>query len=226
MNALLDAALTYARRGWPVFPCHTPRADGTCSCRRDCGRDIGKHPRTFHGLKDASTDPVTIRRWWKMWPGANVAIVTGAVSGLAVLDVDQAKGGYESLDALEEAHTPLPETVQSLTGGGGMHGVFAHPGVHVSNSVATLGPGLAIRGDGGYIIAPPSVHASGTLYAWEVQHDPDDTPLAPMPAWLLALCQEPGSRPGPHRPSQGVRPGEGIPEGTRNATLYHLGCAM
>src|SRR5262245_19457117 len=89
---LLTAALEYAARGWPVFPLHTPTASG-CSCRRrDCDR-IGKHPRTQHGLKDASTDPATIQRWWRMWSTANIGLVTGAVSGLVVLDEDTQKGG-------------------------------------------------------------------------------------------------------------------------------------
>ena len=120
-NALLEAALAYAARGWYVFPCHTPWQGG-CSCRRaDCA-NIGKHPRwsdaTQHGLQDATTDEVTIRRWWKQWPSANVAIRTGAVSGLVVLDRDDYKGGAESLDALERTYQPLPETVLALTGGG------------------------------------------------------------------------------------------------------------
>src|SRR5262245_25780630 len=107
-NALLDAALAYAARGWLVFPCHTPMSDG-CSCRRNCGR-IGKHPRTRNGLKDATTDETTIRRWWTMWPQANIGIATGAVSGLVVLDEDSYKGGDTTRVELEHTYQPLPET--------------------------------------------------------------------------------------------------------------------
>jgi putative DNA primase/helicase len=214
--ALLDAALSYAARGWHVFPCHTPTETG-CSCRRDCDR-IGKHPRTKNGLHDATTDPATIRRWWKMWPQANLAVRTGAVSGLAVLDQDTGKGGDVSLRELERTYSPLPETVQDLTGNG-VHYVFTHPGTHVKNGVETLGMGLDVRGDGGYVITPPSLHMSGKRYAWELRHDLDETSLAPMPAWLLALCQDTTRRQAPNA-------GDPSPQGSRNETLFKLGCSL
>src|SRR5262245_46943648 len=107
---LLAAALAYAARGWPVFPCHNPRPDGGCSCGQKCGR-TGKHPRTQHGLKDATTDEATIRRWWKQWPEANVAVATGAASNLVILDEDSYKGGDQSRVELERMYQPLPETV-------------------------------------------------------------------------------------------------------------------
>jgi putative DNA primase/helicase len=206
--ALLDAALSYAARGWHVFPCHTPK-EGVCSCRQNCGR-IGKHPRTKNGLHDASTDAAIIRRWWKMWPKANVAIRTGAEAKLVVLDEDSYKGGDASRVDLEHSYAPLPETVQQLTGGGGVQYLFTHPGTHVKNGVETLGAGLDIRGDGGYVIAPPSLHASGKHYAWELSHLPDETPLAPMPDWLLALCQDTTRR-------EAVDAGAPIPDHHRHA---------
>jgi hypothetical protein len=216
-SAQCAAALAYAARGWPVFPCHTPTADG-CSCRRDCGR-IGKHPRTTNGLKDATTDAATIRRWWTMWPTANIGIATGAVSGLVVLDNDLYKGGDTALRELEHTYHALPETPIDLTGGGGEQYFFAHPGSHVKNGVETLGVGLDIRGDGGYVIAPPSLHASGKPYAWELTHLPDEIPLAPMPPWLLALCQASTRREAPSA-------GEPIAHGQRNDTLFKLGCSF
>src|SRR5262245_12561671 len=188
-TTLLDAALRYAARGWHVFPCHTPTGQG-CSCRTPSCKYVGKHPRTLHGLKDATTDEATIRRWWKMWPTANIGIRTGAVSGIVVLDRDDYKGGTESLEELEATYSPLPETAQGLTGGGGIHYVFSHPGTHVTSRTENFAPGLDIKGDGGYIVAPPSLHKSERRYQWEVQQDPEDTPLAPIPDWLLALSQE------------------------------------
>src|SRR6516162_3079795 len=164
-SPLLDTALAYAARGWHVFPCHTPTTQG-CSCtKRAACDDTGKHPRTQHGLKNATTDAAQIRKWWRMWPQANIGVAAGAVSGFVVLDVDSYKGGTESLRDLEQSYRPLPETVQQLTGGGGVHYVFAHPGTPVRNRVETLGAGLDIRGDGGYIIAAPSLHTSGKQYA-------------------------------------------------------------
>ena len=192
-NTLLEAALTYAARGWHVFPCHTPTKGG-CSCRRACGRDRGKHPRTIHGLKQATTDEAQIRKWWTMWPSANVAIRTGEVSGLVVLDRDDYKGGAVSLEELEHTYSGLPETVLSLTGGGGQHYCFAHPGTPVKTTVESVAPGLDIKGEGGYIVAPPSLHMSGKPYTWEIMHEPEDTALAPMPDWLRVLCQESNRR--------------------------------
>jgi hypothetical protein len=216
--SFLDAALSYAARGWRVFPCHAPTPAGGCSCRQDCGR-IGKHPRTQNGLKDASMDHATIRQWWRQWPQANIAIATGAVSRLIVLDEDSYKGGDQSRIELERSYGLLPETIQQLTGGGGIQHLFAHPGMRVKNGVETFGVGLDIRGDGGYIIVPPSLHASGKQYAWEVAHHPDDVALAPMPTWLLALCQEATRREAPSA-------GELIPHGRRNQTLFQLGCGF
>jgi Bifunctional DNA primase/polymerase, N-terminal/Primase C terminal 1 (PriCT-1) len=215
---LLDAGLTYAARGWHVFPCHTPTPTG-CSCtKRDACTDRGKHPRTLHGLKDASTDEATIRRWWTDWPMANIGVVTGALSGLVVLDVDTRKQGEDSLADLEQSYSPLPETVMQITGNG-LHYLFAHPGSPVKNGVAVLGAGLDIRGDGGYIIAAPSLHASGKRYCWEVLHEPDDTPLVPLPAWLGALLQTPARHDSPRADAP-------IPDGQRNETLFRLGCSM
>jgi hypothetical protein len=214
---LLATALSYAARGWHVFPCHTPVAAG-CSCRNsDCER-IGKHPRTKNGLNDATTDEPTIRRWWKTWPDANIAVRTGAISGVVILDRDDEKGGDDSLRELERTHGPLLETVQDITGRG-MHYVFTHPGTPVKNGVETLGAGLDIRGDGGYVIVPPSLHENGQRYTWELMHHPDETPLAPMPAWLITRCQDTTRH-------ETVDAGAPIPEGQRNDELFKLGCAL
>ena len=220
-SSLLDIALAYAARGWHVFPAHTPTlTEELCSCtKRAACTDIGKHPRTKNGLNDATTDAATIRRWWTQWPAANIAIRTGGISGLAVIDRDDYKGGADTLADLERAYSPLPETVVGLTGGGGLHYVFAHPGTHVKTGVDTLGPGLDTRADGGYIIAPPSLHKSGKRYAWEVNHDPDDMPLAPMPDWVRTLCQD-------TTPRTSVDAGAPIPDHQRNDTLFRLGSSL
>ncbi|MBM4274069.1 MAG: DNA primase [Deltaproteobacteria bacterium] len=226
-NPGYTAALTYAEWGWPVIALHTPIGAG-CSCRRpDCG-SVGKHPHYHpehlsHGLKDATTDAALIKTWWEVWPEANVGIVTGAASGLVVLDVDPPKGGDESLEHLEKEYGPLPETVEALTGGGGRHLLFQHPGGTLPNKV-NLYPGLDIRADGGYIVAPPSVHASGRTYEWEVMHNPQEMAIAPIPAWLLHLIQAGG----PHQPARTTLTVEGdkIPAGQRNSTFTSLAGSM
>ena len=215
---LLETALTYARRGWPIFPCHPPTRVG-CSCHQDCGNNRGKHPRTRNGLKDATTARAQIERWWTMWPDANMAVVTGAASGLVVLDIDARKGGELSLEALCARYGPLPPTPEQQTGNG-RHIVFAHPGVPIKNSVEDIGSGLDIRGAGGYILVAPSLHQNGKHYIWEVSHDPADVPLAPMPKWLLATCVAPRARQGA---IDLVAP---IPEGQRNDKLFRIGCGL
>lgn len=187
---LLAAALSYAARGWLVVPLHTPLADGRCDCRRaDCS--VGKHPRVQHGLREGTTDPEQIRTWWSMWPGANIGIVTGAESGLVVLDIDPRHNGDDSLSDLQDRYGPLPDTVEALTGSGGRHILFRHPGGRIGNSQGRLGPGLDTRGDGGYIVAAPSLHASGRKYEWEASSDPTTTELADLPVWLPELLAPP-----------------------------------
>jgi bifunctional DNA primase/polymerase-like protein len=175
---------TYAKRGWPVFPLYWPVSDGRCSCGAERCSSPAKHPLTRKGLKDATCDVETIQRWWEHYPQANVAIKTGEDSGLVVIDVDPAHGGEESLAKLEAKHGPLPDTLTSITGGGGRHLFFAHPGEKVPNNAGTkLGKGLDIRGDGGYVCGPPSMHASGNAY----QFVNWGTAPAHLPKWLLEL---------------------------------------
>jgi hypothetical protein len=160
---LLDAALAYARHGIPVLPVHTPAADGRCSCGRpDCDRP-GKHPRLRHGLTDASADPRRIEMWWARWPEANVGLRTGVVMDVA--DVDSPDGWHGLRHLLGGA---LPAGPQVRTGGGGWHFWFRPMGY--GNRVHLL-PGVDWRGAGGYVLAPPSRHASGTTYYWVVRPD-------------------------------------------------------
>lgn len=177
-NPFLSAALAYARRGWAVFPCKVR----------------GKAPATKHGLKDASTDPAVIRGWWREHPRANVGVVTGIAAGLWVLDidVDPAKGedGGASLAALERVHGPLPATAEQRTPRGGRHLLFQHPGSKIKNSAKQLGAGLDVRGDGGYIVAAPSVHPNGGTYDWSPAGHPDQVEIAAAPAWLLELVTD------------------------------------
>ena len=140
MSTLLKAAIAYAARGWHVLPL----------------RAASKLPATTHGLHDATTDAEVITGWWKRWPNANIGVRTGAVSGLVVLDVDPPHG-FESLAELEAAHGALPPGPRVTTPRGGLHLYFAHPGGVVPNSAGKLGPGLDVRGDGGYVVTVPSV---------------------------------------------------------------------
>jgi hypothetical protein len=133
-------------------------------------------------VKDATTDAATVRQWWRQWPTANVAIATGA--GLMVLDIDPDKGGDESLEDLQRIGR-LPETLEVITGGGGRH-YYLETREAVGNSASKLGPGLDVRGNGGYVVAPPSSHASGGSYTWEGFDD--EGALGVAPGWLVDLC--------------------------------------
>lgn len=188
------AALGLIGRGWRVLPLHEPR-DGGCTCREgaECA-SAGKHPRVTWPASQV-VDAAQVTAWWRQWPSANVGIVTGAVSGLLVLDVDPAHGGLESLGELERRHGVIPPTLTARSGGGGPHHYFAHPGVTIGPSAGKLGPGLDVRADRGLIVAPPSLHKSGTPYSWVTA----GTAPAPCPPWLVEAILPPPPAP-PRRP--------------------------
>lgn len=191
------AALAHAERGWPVLPVWWPAAGPTrCACPDHECTSPAKHPvghLTPHGKDDATTDPAVVRRWWACCPRANVGLRTGSASGLVVLDVD-GRAGQSSLRALVERHGRF-SAAWVRTGSGGWHAYFAHPGVEVRNSVRSIGDGLDIRGDGGSIVAPPSLHVTGGRYRW---HPDPPRELPPMPDWLVDLLATPP--PPPPRP--------------------------
>ena len=181
----LDAALAYGAAGWAVLPVAGVSPAGECGCGRSC-ESPGKHPATRHGVHDATTDPVLIGEWWRRSPGANVGIATGAASGLIVVDVDLPKGGRESLQALVAAGRQLAPTLTSHTGGRGLHLFYGRPeGVAIPNAAGRLPglpealPGIDLRGDGGYVVAPPSTHVSGRPYRWDRRH------IADLPSWIV-----------------------------------------
>jgi len=177
---LLKSAMGYARRGVPVFPLEPG----------------GKRPLTHNGFWDATTDARRFEGLWDRWPAANVGVPTGARSGLLVLDVDPEDGGLESLAELERTNGPLPLTTRARTGGGGTHLFFRYPAEEVRNSAGWLGPGLDVRGEGGYVVVPPS--RTQGAYGWS-----EKAPPADPPAWLLVRLGE-GRRPSPRR--EGRRP--------------------
>src|SRR5262249_24437653 len=148
--------------GWAVFPL----VPGT------------KKPLVAGGFKAATTDPDQIRRWWTETPEANIGVATGAISRIAVLDVDHTKGGDKSWLDLVAKHGQMPETLRQRTQSGGVHFVFQSV-AGLRNSVNKLGDGLDIKSDGGYIVAAPSV-VNGRSYTWENE----GTEPAPMPAWI------------------------------------------
>lgn len=180
-----------------MFSLHTPIKTGDdprCSCDKECGNRIGKHPRWHeydlpNGVKNATTDEKQIIKWWNRWPLANIGIASGRHSFDALdVDVKPEVDGNETLYGLEQGHGNLPDTVEQIPGGGGRHLLFKYSG-KMSNRVK-FAPGLDTRSDGGYIVAPPSLHKSANYYKWELSSRPDEVELAEAPGWLLNLIQK------------------------------------
>ncbi|MGO8871660.1 MAG: Mut7-C RNAse domain-containing protein [Acidimicrobiales bacterium] len=185
-----ESALEACGRGWSVVPLHNVTA-GRCSCGDPSCPAPGKHPRiAWDRLTREAATPDEVERWWRRWPQSNLGLVTGAVSGLVVVDVDPRHGGGDTLVELESVHGGLPHTVESLTGGGGQHFYFRHPGIRVASR--PVAPGLDVKGDGGLVVCPPSIHATGRSYVWETGCEPGTTALADVPSWLLALALDAG----------------------------------
>lgn len=166
MISLQDFALALAQRGLPVFPC-APR---------------DKVPAIRGGFYSATTNPETIKRLWRI-ADRNIAIPTGVVSGFWVLDIDGDEGAA-SLDDLQIKHSALPATREAITGGGGRHFLFKYVGP-IQNTAGRIAPGIDTRGDGGYIVAPPSIHPNGLRYRW----GRDCCALAIAPDWLVKLAR-------------------------------------
>ena len=139
----LNAAIQFAERGWRVFPCHT-MTENRCSCGKPECNSEAKHPRTRNGLKAATCDAGRIKRWWRRWADANVAVATGEGSGIFVLDIDGDEG-LASLKELETQNGELPRSVQCRTGGGGRHYYFKHPGCRVKPSVGDIAVSRAVQ---------------------------------------------------------------------------------
>lgn len=154
-------ALNYAADGFAVFPVYEPERHHSglvCSCGKPECR--GKHPRTINGVSDATTDAEIIKGWWTKWPDASIGIATGAKSGLAVVDLD----GLEGI--LSGHRLGLSSSVCALTGNGKQL-FYADTEAKMKNSVKKLAPGVDTRGNGGYIVVPPSLHPNGKSYRWQ-----------------------------------------------------------
>lgn len=166
------AALDFAAEGLAVFPV-IPR---------------DKKPLTANGYKAASKEEAQLREWWAKWPDANIGIPTGEAQGFFVLDIDGPEG-QESLLALESQHGALPRTRTVRTGGGGLHFWFKYPeGMQIRNSTSKIAPKVDVRGDGGYVVAPPSIHSSGNKYEWAEESGWE---ISEAPSWLLNMATSP-----------------------------------
>lgn len=158
---MLNEALEYAARGWAIFPLE----------------HRGKHPLTRHGVKDATSDPEQVRKWWQpaiQREEPNIGLATGA-SGLVVIDIDDV--------AAAKQLPSIPLTLTASTGKG-YHLYYLAPSWPLGPTVGALPgvgktPGIDLRAGDSYVILPPSVHPNGNRYTWA-----DKYPIAPCPRWL------------------------------------------
>lgn len=191
--------LEMARRGWRLHPC----------------KPHDKRPIITAWQDNATADLGVVSAWLETYEGCNWGIATGAASNLLVLDID-GDDGIRSLLKFDREGNQLPETLLVSTGRG-THIYFTWPeGVNIRNSAGKIGAGLDIRGEGGYVLAPPSVHPSGAVYQFvdELQD------VAPAPAWLLSAIAKPDA------PAPSGTPTGKIPIGQTNDTLTRLAGSM
>jgi hypothetical protein len=229
----MEAALRYADDGWQVFPLHGIE-NGKCTCGVKCSSP-GKHPRV-NWSTEATDDFGKVTEWWKRWPNANVGVATGMRSGIYVIDVDNKDSvdlgggtligsGDHSLKLKQAEIGKLPDTRSSTTGSGGTHLVFAYPSDQdaIAGGMGNRG-GLLFsvdtRGDGGYIVAPPSMHQSGNRYRW---NDPDQPLSLPPKTWLDFIATASGGDKSPLTPSTDfvIQAGEG-----RHEWLFRVGANL
>ena len=205
-NIFLNAAIEYAGKGMAVFPLK-PR---------------DKKPLTKHGVNDATTDFDTITKWWKKNPNANIGIACGQISGgLLVIDLDERANGVSGFDSLHEwesEHGELPETARTITGKGGSHILYRVD--HKENNRVDLLEGVDVRSDGGYIVAPPSIHPNGNRYEWE--YDPEEYEIAKADETVMELLSIGKKKVDVDKFTSPDK----IPDGKRNDTIYKVACSL
>ncbi|HEY0428428.1 MAG TPA: bifunctional DNA primase/polymerase [Pyrinomonadaceae bacterium] len=235
-NEILNHALYYAKIGYPVLPLHNVIINKSfvrCSCKdwKNCLRQ-GKHPRTRFGHKEATIDEDKIKDWWKTFPNANIAILTGITTGIFVLDIDIQHGGEHSFEEIKDFYRlklkdnyDCEATLTTLTGSGGRHLYFKHPlKIQINGSTSLIDKGLDIRGEENYIIVPPSNHKSGKKYSWFGVN----TPIEDAPNWLNyeLLTAEKSKIFGASGASGATILTEQIKDGERNTYLHRQACGL
>lgn len=201
VSPALAAARAYVAKGIAVFPVvawdaepEKTRSGGTVQ--------PGKSPASEKGLKDATTDAQQVETWFSRNAALNIGIATGEKAGFWVLDIDGPEGAA-TLAALEAEHGALPETPEQTTARG-RHICFQWDGSRpIRNSASRVGAKIDVRGEGGYIVAAPSRHATGIYYTWHPERRPSKMGFAPAPEWLIALAEK---KPEPQRAPAGPRP--------------------
>ena len=198
---------TYCARNWGIFP-----------CKRN-----SKEPATAHGFKDAAKDPEQHRKWWGNDKDLNVAVRTGKISRIFVLDIDvkEDRDGIAWIDEQQAVNGSIPDTLTTQTPSGGLHYYFRYPEcMDIGCSNGTIAPGVDIKGDGGYVLVPPSKLENG-LYDWI----DEDAEIAAAPTWLLDEIHE--SKPRSSETSMKAETGLlGFDQGQRNDGIFRYGISL
>lgn len=209
---LAQAALRYAKEGFAVLPVCPPDHAGISHGHRDHCRKPGKAPLVkWKQLQDVGVTPEAVRGWWRKWPTANIAVITGLASGVVVLDVD----GDPGLDSLRPYEIPKTPRVRT---GRGRHYYFRAPDAPLQTQQWPDLLGVELKADGAYVVAPPSRHVSGVIYTWEI---PLDAGFAPCPDWLLERCQRRHDHPRTTATDYATIL-RGVPEGQRTTAATRL----
>lgn len=207
----------YIKKGLPVLPLW-PVEDGRCACGKPVCGSPGKHPLEKlvpHGSKDATLDLRTAEEWWLLWPDANIGIATGEEAGVFVVDIDD----WQSWQRLMQMHGEVYPGWISYSQKDGVHAWFMWPGEPVANSQGTVAAGVDVRGEGGYVVAPPSKGLLGS-YVWDKEANPASSAfLYPAPDWLLRRIWSGRGESGKKAPY--VAPPK-IIEGGRNGELIRM----
>ena len=204
--SMYDAAIEYAKKGFAVFPL----------------KYRNKVPLTRNGCKDATTDAAQIKAWWQKYPNANIGLATGSVSQnvfVIDLDIDEDRGidGYHSLEDWQREHGDFPETWTAITGRGGYHLYYRGNG-KIKNRAGII-DGVDIRGNGGYVVAPPSIHKNGNRYEWE--YSPDEFEIAKADNNVEYFLNHDD-----HRQSASFTMPNIVSAGQRNQMLFRFACMM
>lgn len=195
ITTLLNAALEYAENGIRVFPL-VPK---------------DKKPLTKNGVKDATTNEETIRRWWNMWPEANIGIAVGG--SFVGIDIDYKDG------CRPDFLVGLPPTVVCKTPTGGHHAYFKTPEEGIKNGLK-LETGATVRATGYYFVAPPSVHPNGGTYRWSKSGSLGIGEAAELPQWIIEKGREAEVK------KESFKLPEEIPHGEQHLTLFQYGCSL
>jgi len=206
---MLSDALRYLKLGYSIIPVLSARKGGA--------------PFSWKEYQSRLPTEDELRAWWKRWPDHGIAIICGKVSGICVIDLDR-HGESDGVLAARTVHGWEPEGPVVATGGGGLHAYCRHPGFPVKNLTgeASILPGIELKGDGGFVYAPPSLHPSGRRYKWLVA--PWDEELPPLPEWILKACRrsEDVAADNVDRDDFGRLLLEGVKKGARNVTAARL----